>query len=91
MTWEIVVGIIALAGFVGTMATYASKLAKTIATLETTVKVFSDALVDMRKGSKATHKEIFNKLEDHGNRICTLEAKTEQIEKDLGKIPPSHE
>lgn len=88
MTWEIALGIIAFAGFVLTIAGYTSKLAKTIATLETTVQVFSEALVEMRKGSKATHKDLYNKLENHGERISHLEERTDRLEKDMETHPP---
>jgi hypothetical protein len=39
MTWEIVLGIIALVGFVGSIGVWVSKLSTTLATLSTTIEL----------------------------------------------------
>lgn len=73
MTWEIVLGIIALVGFLGTIATWASKLAQAIATLNATIKTLQEAVSEMKKGNKESHTHIFEKLENHECRLIRLE------------------
>lgn len=73
MTWEIVTGIIALIGVGGTVATWTSKLAKTIATLETTVDALNRTLTELQNDNKESHKNFYAKLENHEGRITHLE------------------
>lgn len=75
MTWEIVVGIIALVGFVGTTATYASKQASILAGLKTTLDALNKTLEELKENNKQNHKVFFTKLDDHESRIIKLEAR----------------
>lgn len=73
MTWEIVLGIIALVGFVGTIATYASKQSSLLAKLETTLGALNNTLEELKENNRASHKDIYNKLDNHDTRITRLE------------------
>lgn len=73
MTWEIVVGIIALIGVFGTVAGWASKLAKTLTSLETTLKILNKTLDELKQSNKESHNDIYHKLNEHDGRIARLE------------------
>lgn len=73
MTWEIVLGIIALIGVFGTIAGWSGKLSRTLASLETTLQALNDTLEELKENNRASHKDIYNKLGDHDKRISKLE------------------
>lgn len=75
MSWEIVVGIIALIGVFGTVAGWTSKLSGTLSMLETTIKALNKTLESFQKESKQTHDTIQKQLDDHEKRIVILEVK----------------
>lgn len=77
MTWEIVLGIIALVGFVGTIAAYAGKQGSVLARLETTLKMLNTTLAELKESNKETHKDIYEKLTKHDGRLARLESKHE--------------
>lgn len=74
MSWEIVAGIIALVGFIGTVAAWVSKLSHTLASLEMTLKALQEVLSELKENNKESHKEFYHKLDDHETRIGRLEA-----------------
>ena len=80
MTWEIVVGIIALAGFVGSIAAWVSKLYKTLGILENTIKTLTKVLDAMKTNSHATHKELFRKYTDHEHVLADHEGRLKYLE-----------
>lgn len=73
MTWEIVLGIIALVGFIGTVATYASKQSSILAKLETTLDALNATLEELKENNRASHKDIYNKLAEHDRIITELQ------------------
>lgn len=73
VTWEIVLGIIALVGFVGSIATYVSKQASVLSKLETTLAALNMTLEELKDSNRSSHKDIYNKLGDHDKRISKLE------------------
>lgn len=73
MTWEIVTGIIALVGFVVTVATVTSKYSGVMAKLEATLTALNETLEELKENNRASHKDIYNKLGDHDKRISKLE------------------
>lgn len=80
MTWEIVVGIIALVGFVGSIAAGASKLSKTLGILENTIGILNRTIDEFKRNSHVTHEKLFERLtknektlENHEVRIKDLE------------------
>lgn len=75
MTWEIVVGIIALTGLIATFVGAAWKLSSSIAELNVAITNLQKSFSEMREDSKTSHAKIYNKLDDHERRITTVEAK----------------
>ena len=75
MTWEIVVGIITLAGFVITVATWSGKLSRTLASLESALKALCNTLDELKKSNRESHKEIYCKLDEHEHWITRIRDK----------------
>ena len=75
MTWEIVTGIIALVGFVVTIATFASKQAGVLSKLEATLTALNETLEELKENNRASHKDIYSKLGDHEKRVSEIETK----------------
>lgn len=80
MSWEIAAGVIALLGFAGSIATWVSKLSKTLAVLETTIDTLNKVISELKNNSHDTHKEMFRRintneriLENHEGRLKNLE------------------
>lgn len=73
MTWEIVAGIIALVGVFGTVATWSSKLSRTLASLEVTLAALDKTLQDLKDNNRESHEEFHKRLSDHEGRIIHLE------------------
>lgn len=75
MTWEIVVGIIALIGVFSTVATWSSKLSRTLASLETTLNALRDTLEELKENNRESHKDIYNRLDNHEHWITRIKDK----------------
>jgi hypothetical protein len=75
MTWEIALGIFALAGFVISIVTIAGKQAGIMAKLEATLKALNETLEELKENNRASHKDIYNKLSDHESRLGEVETK----------------
>lgn len=73
MTWEIVAGIIALIGVFGTVATWSSKLSRTLASLEATLEALRGTLKELKANNTESHKEFYRRLDDHESRIDRVE------------------
>ena len=73
MTWEIVLGIISLVGLVGTFVAAAVRVSKTMAMLDVTIQDLKDTLAEFRASNKESHKDFFDRLDNHEHRICKLE------------------
>ena len=73
MTWEIVLGIIALFGFIATCATYASKQSGILSKLEATLNALNETLEELKENNRASHKDIYEKIGNHEKRISKLE------------------
>ena len=88
MNWEIALGVIALIGFAGSIATWVSKLSKTLAVLETTINTLNKVISEFKNNSHDTHKELFLRinsnertLENHEGRLKNLETAKKENEK----------
>ena len=66
MTWGIVVGIIALIGVFGSVATWASKLSRSLSSLETTLKNLDETLQELKDTNHESHKEFYKRLKGLG-------------------------
>lgn len=73
MTWEIVVGIITFVGFIATVATWTSKLAKTLTVLNDAINSLKETVKEFKADSKEEHKAIMRRIDDHEERIRELE------------------
>lgn len=71
MSWEIVVGIIALVGFLGTVSSWVWKLAGTLTKLGDGL----NSLSAFKTKADNEHKEIHETLDNHELRIHDLENK----------------
>ena len=73
MTWEIVVGIIALCGFVASVASWVSKLSKTLASLQITLDALNKTLDEFKESNRESHRKFYDQLGQHEIRIQRLE------------------
>ena len=80
MTWEIVLGIIALTGFVGTFIGATVKMTSTFYTLDITLKDLKETLNEFKLEDRSAHKTFSNKLENHESRITRLESELARID-----------
>ena len=80
MTWEIVVGIIALAGFIGSVATWISKLAKTLGVLDATLRVLDATIKELKENEKRTHEKLFAKVDEHEKQLGDHETRIQILE-----------
>ncbi len=84
MTWEIVIGLIALVGFVGSIATWISKLSKTLGILENTIKILTKVLDEIKRSSHDTHKDLFQKFATHDHMLTDHEGRIKHLEQRNG-------
>lgn len=73
MTWEIVVGIIALVGFIASIGGMVWRLSALISRLEAAVKALAEAVNALRGDNAAEHGAMQTQLTDHERRIGRLE------------------
>lgn len=86
MTWEIIVGIIALAGFIGSVVAVCVKvvvpLTRSIVTLNENVKKLCQKLSELDEDNSKSHKRLWDhnekqdaKLNEHAQRLHDLDGK----------------
>lgn len=80
MTWDIVVGIIALIGVFGTVGTWTIKIGKTLATLESTITALKDTIKSLRDDTKEDIKSVDSRLTDDEKRIENHESRIIKLE-----------
>lgn len=73
MTWEIVSGLIVIAGFLLSAGAIVVKASQVIAELKAAVVM----LIEQLKDSKSDREKLHDKLDDHENRINILEIKVD--------------
>lgn len=73
MSWEIVVGIITLVGFVATVGTWTSKLSHTLTVLNEAINSLRETVREFKANSKTEHEAIMKRIDDHEDRIRELE------------------
>lgn len=73
MTWEIVSGLIVIAGFLLSAGAIVVKASQVITELKAAV----DMLIEQLKDSKSDREKLHDKLDDHENRINILEIKVD--------------
>jgi hypothetical protein len=80
MTWEIVLGIIALVGFVGSIGVWVSKLSTTLATLSTTIELLVNTVKEFKSNSHETHNTLFKQIGEHSIQISDHETRIKILE-----------
>ena len=82
MTWEIFLGIVALVGFVITLATPLMKLSKTMTELNVNMQNLNKAMNVLTANNTESHRRIWQhneeqdeKIENHEKRITKIETK----------------
>ena len=73
MTWEIVAGLVTLAGFLITFCTVISKNTAAMTKLEVTLNEF-------RRNSDAVHGELKDRVDKHGREIDDHERRIQHLE-----------
>lgn len=73
MTWEIVAGLITLAGFLITFCTVISKNTAAMTKLEVTLNEF-------RRNSDAVHNDLKSRVDKHGQEIDAHEKRIQHLE-----------
>ena len=81
MTWEIVVGLIALLGAFLSAGTQVAKLSRTLAMLEAAVKELKTILEELKSDNREEHVRIRETLASHEKRLLRCENTAEEMEK----------
>lgn len=71
--WDVFLTIAAIVSFLAAVIPFFSKLNNTLGELNATVKQLRESLNKIDSNNRDTHKEIFEKLDDHEKRISHLE------------------
>lgn len=71
--WNIFLVVVEIVAFVGVFVSFTSKFSQSIGEFRAVIVELKDTVKDMQKNSRQTHKEIFDKLDDHETRISHLE------------------
>lgn len=85
MTWEIALGIFALAGFVISICTGVSKLSKTLGVLENTISILTRTITELKQNSHTTHEKLFDRLNKDEKTIENHEIRIKDLEKERSK------
>lgn len=71
--WDVFLVLVEVVGFLVLVLSFSSKFNQTLGEFRATISELKDAVKSMKKESRETHKEIFDKLDDHETRISHLE------------------
>ena len=85
MSWEIVIGIIALVGFIGTVGTWISKLSRTLGILENTIGILNRTIDEFKTNSSHTHEKLSDRITKDEMTIENHEVRIKDLEKERGK------
>lgn len=73
MTWEILSALIVIVGTLVSLGTVLAKLIRVLTRLDDTVKQLRADLDRQREENRESHKRIYDRLDDHEQRIVELE------------------
>lgn len=73
MTWEILSALIVVVGTLISLGTVLAKLIRVLTRLDDTVKQLRADLDRQREENRESHKRIYDRLDDHEQRIVELE------------------
>lgn len=71
--WDVFVVIVAVVGLFATVLPFFTKLNRTLGELNATVEQMQKVITNFEKNSRETHGKIYQKLDDHEQRISHLE------------------
>lgn len=77
MTWEIVLGLIALVGFLISVGAIVAKTSQMFATLNAAITMLTETLKEFKKDSKSDRKGLHDVVDNHETRIVILETKVD--------------
>ena len=73
MTWEMLSALIVIVGTLVSLGTVLAKLIRVLTRLDDTVKQLRADLDRQREENRESHKRIYDRLDDHEQRIVELE------------------
>lgn len=73
--WDVFLALVEIVAFVALVLKFSSKLNQTLGEFRAVITQLKETVKDMQSNSRKTHKEIFDKLDDHETRISHLETK----------------
>lgn len=71
--WDIFLVLVAVVGLFATVLPFFTKLNRTLGELNATVEQMQNVITNFEKNSRETHGKIYDKLDDHEQRISHLE------------------
>lgn len=71
--WNVFLIIVEIVAFLSVFVSFTSKLSQALGEFRTAIEQLKDTVADIQQNSRKTHKEIFDKLDDHETRISHLE------------------
>ena len=86
MTWEIVLGIIALVGFIISIVTPVNKLTRVITELRLSLEGVKAGVEQLTTKNTESHRRLWEHNETQDTRIDDIEKRTTKIEYDLERI-----
>ena len=82
MTWEIALGIFALAGFVISICAFVGKLSNTLGVLENTIGTLTRTIAELKQNSHSTHEKLFDLISQDEKIIANHEVRIADLEKE---------
>lgn len=86
MTWEIVLGIIALVGFVITISTPINKLTRVMTELRISLEGVKSSVEQLTTKNTESHRRLWEHNDMQDERIDSIEKRTTKIEYDMEKF-----
>lgn len=71
--WDVFLILAEVVAFVGVILSFSSKLNQTLGEFRAVISQLKDTVENLQRTNRETHKEIFDKLDDHETRISHLE------------------
>ena len=91
MTWEIFLGIVALVGFIISVATPLMKLSKTMTELNVNMQNLNKAMNVLTANNTESHRRIWQHNEEQDEKIENHEKRITKIETKMDIMHPEHQ
>ena len=91
MTWEIFLGIVALVGFIISVATPLMKLSKTMTELNINMQNLNKAMNVLTANNTESHRRIWQHNEEQDEKIENHEKRITKIETKMDIMHPEHQ